>query len=540
MSWFHNVMRGALGSMLLLAAGCNIEWVEGNDGCQGCGCYDDCCYEDGCYSYMECWDNFDCESMYGPGWTCRYDGWCEPSIDCDCDCGADVSCDCDCGAVPECYVDRDCPVVRSPCVSNSCVDGQCVLKPNGNCCTDNSDCRELYGDGWICGAEGMCEAASCRTNSDCSDFADDGMSCGCFDGTCQCFPVVCNIACTPPVGSCSTVEVIGCECVVFHNPDCCDFDEECGLVNDVNCESDDANCISRRSMVCENRRCVEPASECVVDADCPLLKTPCVSNACVEGQCVLQPNGSCCVDDSDCPAEAGFYCTEGVCYGYVASCEEGICQSHVEPMTLQCVVNEDCPSGGACSESICDDGVCVMNPIADCCESDIDCNPMVYADCMAKGGTKCIGAVEAPTQVCRNNRCEPIDVEPECVIASDCPVADDVCMVSDCVEGVCSMHKKDGCCNSASDCAQPDNDSGLVSICYEHRCALMVAPECVSANDCTASDACNNVACEAGRCVETPASDCCQIDDDCPQPDDIDQMMLCRDHRCALFQRVAK
>ena len=461
MIWIHKVMRGALGSVLVLAAGCNIEWLMDKfDDCQGDGCYDCEYYDCDCYEYGGCYS-------------------------------------------PECWSD--------------------------------SDCRMSYGNGWSCGFDGFCEYIPqvCENRNDC--VAEEGMECDCDEGFCYCYPIY--VTCPVPRNACDTSTIIGDECVVFHKADCCETNADCDRYA-MNCQEGDIYC-TPRTLICDNNRCVEPDPECVADADCPVSRNPCVSNSCVEGQCVLQPNGSCCVEDSDCPVEDGFYCTEGVCYGYVASCEEGICQSHVEPMTLQCVVNADCPSGGACSESICDDGVCVMNPIADCCESDIDCNPMVYADCMAKGGNKCIGAVEAPTQVCRNNRCEPIDVEPECVIASDCPVADDVCMVSDCIEGVCSAHRKDNCCNSASDCDQPD-EVGLISVCYEHRCALMVAPECVSNDDCAVSDVCSTATCDAGRCVVTPASDCCEIDDDCPQPDDVNQMMLCRDHRCALFQRVAK
>jgi hypothetical protein len=194
--------------------------------------------------------------------------------------------------IPGCQASTRCTDDDS-CNGGACSPGVCSGGLSGSC-TALEDCQDL------CTAAGTCSRSGtlCELDAECTYYSYNAtVTCNMANRVCNCT----NPEYTPGAAICS-------------DPDCTDI------------------CLLR----CEDERCVADRS-CEADADC----TPFGLSICSDSRCVE------CEEDSDCDADDGETCDDGVCH-------------------KPCERNEECPLFNACDA---DSGECVYVG----CKSDREC-----------------------------------------------------------------------------------------------------------------------------------------------------------------------
>jgi hypothetical protein len=299
------------------------------------------------------------------------------------------------------------------------------------------------------------------------------------------------------------------ECVLGQCVEPCDFSDQCrsGYV----CDSGGCfpgECATDRpcpnaSDICEDRACVE--NPCRNGNDCPSGQR-CEDDICVPGPtcnddddctttgeicddrdtCVPLPPGECRNTD-DCTGTE--VCVDGECIDpgnegcqFDYECNGGVCVNNAcRPV---CDGNEDCGSGSAC-----DDGIC--QPVDECttsaqCDVGEHCR---YGRCHPG----CNGQAHCTLpDVCFDGFCRPDPTpRPFCTVATQ---SVDCAPGSVCVNGACRV----SCTTpdtSSSECMMEDVSfiecsTGLICLT-----AIEVAPECLTVEDCTGTESCVNGEC---------------------------------------------
>jgi len=169
----------------------------------------------------------------------------------------------------------------------------------------------------------------------------------------------------------------------------------------------------------------------------------CTADTCEQGACTYTAvDGEGCCTDGNCPDALGTVplCVYNLCWLGQASCE----------------FEADCTPPTACWTSECTGFGCTYSEIADCCQTDFECDD----------------GQEATTDVCIENTCVYTSEESiPCVLDADCLTANE-CSVGTCTPaGVCSITVKEGanCCSAAADCVQPD-DPCQENVCEDFTC----------------------------------------------------------------------
>jgi hypothetical protein len=226
----------------------------------------------------------------------------------------------------------------------------------------------------------------------------------------------------------------------------------------------------------------------------------------VAGCPLLQP-GQRCETNADCPDDGNFCSGDPVCQG------NGRCGFTGNPCTgatpvcveetdscVECVENDDCGSGEACSDNVCVD---TCSEDADCTDDGLFCNgdPVCTEGLCDTTGNPCSGdtpvCVEATDEcvecvgdgdcgegeVCTDNVCVP-DVE--CTVDADCN-DDNPCTTDTCTEGVCS--------NDQIACPQGQSCNPATGNCEDIACT--------SDADCNDGFSCTEDTCNAGTCEYT-------------------------------------
>lgn len=417
-------------------------------------------YKDTCTSDSDCNDNNLCtndscntmtqkcvNTAVGPGTACD-DG--NPCTEND-SCGGDENLTC-LGTLKSCPGDQ--------CNDGGSCDfatGLCnnVPKPNNTPCDDGETCTEPdFCINGVCGGTSLCEpnqickndeCVFCSVNADCED------NNGCTDDICD-----------PQAGCSNSPNNASCD-----DGDACTVNDTCG----------GGTCQAGMLM------------ECTTPGDCESPNGMCIGGACVYP---TQDNGTPC-DDSDL-CTLSDQCTNGFCLGTAMACTTpGICEEGAGACTngvcfyQPSANNTPCQDGDACTiNDVCMEGQCTSGtPFA--CDTPPSCRT-TPGECIA-------GQCQYPNladlticgdqMVCQSGVCVFIA---ECDESTPCPKND--CLTESCVQGSC-VYTPSG-----------DGDPcGAGDVCLNGQCV-----ECVDANDCPGTNACNIATCNPeNTCTYAPA-----------------------------------
>lgn len=334
----------------------------------------------------------------------------------------------------------------NPCTDEVCNGDQPAHPelPEGTMCNEG-----------FCTADGVCSScvveANCGDDTDCVDFSCDDNRCSAVFNTGM-------VISDPTPGDCLAEQCVGREPlpqnVAFDDPfddgngctiDACDGDMptheaeplgtacednldggQCSGTTCVDCTSNsgcDAGFCLTTSNTCE---------ECLVDGDCPPASPVCDSGAGGSFTCVD------CTEDGDCTNPTPNCDTSSnTCVGCVddADCAPYVCNT-TNDVCVVCIDDGDCTAPGL--------PVCDTSGLPACveCAEEADCS----------GGEHC----HLPSRTCQ-----------ECVLDSQCPVAEPFCSALTCVE-----------CQGGANCAS--SPSGTE--CISGACACNDNPDC-SASD---------------------------------------------------------
>lgn len=351
------------------------------------------------------------------------------------------------------------------------------LYPEGQTCTEDSDCKWLY----YC-INGKCqklrdEGQQCWAHSDCY------LPYNCFDGVCSkrgspgdsCQS---DSQCLPPnyciKGQCRPLGKIG---------DVCQVDSDCQM-----------------PLYCIKGKCVKGLSgyggPCDKTIDCqpPLV--------CKSGKCRKASEGSCTIDDECYP----LYCIAGKCRNL---------GNQGDP----CGKTIDCKSGLACKSGVC---MPLSNP-GEPCSSDMDCKLPYYcinSRCQSGEnipkssvqGSSCTSDIQCqPPLYCILGKCKPLGYPGEaCGIDSDCN------MPLFCIGGKCQYKSPGGKtmpepgkqCTDDSQCAPP-------LYCIVGQCRPLSGPgeNCQFNSDCL-----SHLFCIGGTCQLHGPGKSCSDDSQCSPP----------------------
>ncbi len=256
---------------------------------------------------------------------------------------------------------------------------------------------------------------------------------------------------------------------------------------------------------CGQGSCVAPTGCCQVADMCTdaLTQTECTAQGgtyggddvpCGQGSCVA-PTGCCQVGEM-CSDTTQTECTEGqgIFGGVGVQCGTDPCV----PPTGCCVVDNECRepvlqsdcSGTFDADTVCGEGLCVVDPIGCCVENDQCTNSVPQSECS--------GTFEQDG-LCGQGLCDPEPVEP-----IGCCVQDNQCTDSvplnqcdgifdpntPCGQGLCTV-EPEGCC-----------------VCGESECSITTEAEC-SDMDCTYQG--DDTVCDGiDECSDVPG--CCFLD----------------------------
>ena len=229
-----------------------------------------------------------------------------------------------------------------------------------------------------------------------------------------------------------------------------------------------------------------------------------------------------------------FFPAVGVCEK--PACEDGQCVLETEAGCCECTENADCGDGDPCTQNVCTSecGVCETSvPDEPCCKGPADCddgNPCTVDICN-EGTGECAStaldgcctddaecAVQGPCTVgvCQDNKCATAP-DPECCEAdSECDDNDD-CTTDSCSGGTCAYQAAPGCCSQAADC--DDGDPCTSDICFAFQCINSDPEEgcCAADGDCADDgNPCATPKCVNNACVAQPVQGpCCMSDEEC-------------------------
>ena len=407
------------------------------------------------------------------------------------------------------------------CTADSCVDG--VIEhtpiPDGGACVAVG----------VCPDDGMCQGGDCVATS--ASECNDGLECTAD-------------VCDPETGACTHVLY----------SDACLIDGECYFAGDT-----------KPALPCFKCDPYEDQFDWFLTCD---DRNACTADSCLpDGTCVYEPTneGEPCDDESECTNPDT--CTEGVCTGPGADCDDG------DPCTgdpcfpdLGCFhytkqEGEPCDDGSSCTlDDTCVMAVCTGTPTA--CD---DGNP-----CTADTCDLALGCVHTPTgngqpcddgdacttgDFCSNGTCESTGsmscddgkacTSDSCDPAAGCvfgPVLDgtecddgnactkgDLCLSGDCsgaAPTVCDDGNpctEDGCDSDIGCTIAPTNNGGPCDdgnecttgeLCFGGECGGAIPVECNDGNVCT-DDSCAN----GTGCIFLPNGAACDDGDACTTSD---------------------
>jgi hypothetical protein len=206
----------------------------------------------------------------------------------------------------------------------------------------------------------------------------------------------------------------------------------------------------------------------------------CTTGACINGTCVSSPVPNCCLSDSDCDDNdtcTTDVCTQNQCSHTVLDCDDGFyCNGQEFCLDGACRPGTPptCDDGHACTADSCTDDQCVNTLIADCCESDSQCNHT-------------FSCVEVHCNM-SSHRCE------DCPRDNLCPPAPDVCTSAVCAPANPAANPTTGCVFCPRNCSVPN-------ACYTPYCNVS-AGGCGYTYQCQGGRTCNpDLGCQSSGCT---------------------------------------
>ncbi len=299
----------------------------------------------------------------------------------------------------------------NPCTSDSCSFGICNHLNNTNPCNDNNLCTEndRCGNGGCSGTPRTCPGGtSCNPSSGvCKDCLNDSE---CNDNN-----------------PCTNDSCVSGDCQHVPNSLSCDDGFRC-TINDVCsnrvCSGTPVSCPSGRRCDPANGMCVQ----CFDSSECGDGNV-CTADSCNNGTCAHTPTAGSCNDGSLCTLNDA--CSGGTCRGTNVACNVPEVCDPTDGICKECLTNNECADGDACSVDRCVNGTCEHVVDAnrcrdsDPCTTDF-CNPQtgaclhtlecVYGDVAPPSDSDC--AVDVSDVNCaldgfrRTSRCSRADVFP--------------------------------------------------------------------------------------------------------------------------------
>ena len=204
----------------------------------------------------------------------------------------------------------------------------------------------------------------------------------------------------------------------------------------------------------------------------------------------------------------GTDCDDGDLCNGVDTCQGGVCQETKAPVT--CTVLDECHEVGVCDSATglcsnpektegtdCDDGD-LCNGV-DTCQGGVCQETVAPVTCSALNECHEVGICDPVTGVCSN---------PEKTEGTDCDDGDLCNGVSTCQGGVCQETKAPVTCTVLDECHE-------VGVC-DSATGLCSNPEKTEGTDCDDGDLCNGVdTCQGGVCQETVAPVTCSALNEC-------------------------
>ena len=203
-------------------------------------------------------------------------------------------------------------------------------------------------------------------------------------------------------------------------------------------------------------------SSCVLDSDCSL------SELCVNGSCLSNPNPNDCSSNADC--DFSLVCRDNVC-------------EQVPPFG-DCSSDEDCSSADLCSIAT---GDCL--PSSECAHAEpgAGCDTSCFGNCVGRASCDDDGDCAVSEQ------CDPTLLL--CLPIGDCGGDEDCPLDAQCAEGICLDN---GACADNDDC--PPSQSCVDAACTRN-------DDCAEDSDCPSDQRCAD-----GLCVRREG---CASDDEC-------------------------
>lgn len=367
----------------------------------------------------------------------------------------------------------------NPCTTDTCSSGTCIyqVRPDNTSCADASFCdgAEVCRGG-ICSAPIPCvdtahcdetndRCRPCISNAECNDsnvctIDTCNLNTGCVytaaAGSCN-DGNACTINDTCQAGVCVGPTPRNCNDNNVCTDDSCDTGTGCLHVHNLNPCNDNSICTLEDFCLLGTCRGSNPidcndGEQCTTDFCHP-----------VQG-CQNTNSNLACDDHNDCTEND--VCSNGVCNGVPADCDDGI----------------------ACTDDACVDGVCVNSPVNSRCADNLFCNGT--ETCSPVNGCVSSGNPCANGPVCQNTCIEATD---SCLSPQGTPCTNDG---NPCTNDVCNGN---GQCGVPNTNACNDNNACTINdTCGNGTCTG--APRvCNDDNPCT-DDTCN----PATGCVFTP------------------------------------
>lgn len=517
--------------------GCN------NAACQSCVCKKDsyCCSVSWDFACLECAEggpgfgnaclNSGCENQCmclgcGNG-TCADDETCAT---CAADCGPCLGECCQNHGDPGCD-DVECRTCVCGGDSYCCDiawDGACVAAVFDNC-VGSCACTGLVGTGSCCDskgsagcADGACQSCVCSLDAYCCSTSWDDACVDCAEGG-----TGFEEACVD--GSCH--ELCGClacgDGVCAGAESCADCALDCGLCID-DC------CVSHGQPGCVDGGCA--ACVCAADAFCCEIgwDTACVGSVWANctalcGCTQFVGEGSCCSVQTD----AG--CIDGACQGCVCALDSFCCDVSWDTACVECAEGGSgflgACEGGACLDICgcvaCGDGAC--NGPEGCDNCPKDCGFCANDCCVDHGTQGCSDTVCADCVCELDPFCCEMAWDSQCVgeVFADCA---DTCPCTEVVSeaSCCTAHDGVGCSNIACQACVCSVDAYCCSVAWDIACVDCAEGGAGFEGACGGSDCgtacvcvgCGNSICDGGENCATCPGDCGGCPGGCCEPQD--------------------
>jgi hypothetical protein len=515
---------------------------------------------------------------------CTADGDCDDGSGCSTDTCVDHRCVFEKANADCCEIDFDCDDANA-CTTDTCGASGCEHEGSGtDCCVTDADCDDFtYCTADVC-VNGACFHSIDSTKADCTCTStadcDDQNPCtmeACLSMKCS-YTDVWSTG-NPPAGCCRAGKDTDCDDAKDYTTDQCK-NFTCQHVatkacsKDVHCDDGDY-CTQD---VCATGHCTNPPKPleacCATDAACT-ASNPCLTGACKNHTCVSSVSDApgCCEEPADC--DDGIVCTTDSCNSNVcshATTDPSCCTSHADcadtnpctidncinaacqhmPATACCSLDSDCNDNNVCTTDHCVNGAaCTYDKVPGCCSSAADCddgNACTTDVCGANGCQSsfipncCVNPGQCnDNDACTVDACDTsINVcvftpkQGGCKSDGECP-ASTACMQAKCLNCTCVESPVQGCCLESSECDDND-DVCTTDTCTGNKCVFALTAEpncCLKDADCTPPDACKTAKCTEHQCVFTPKANCCLVDDECDDVDDVCTLDTCVDHKCA-------